>query len=615
MAGLCGLKILLVCAGIIILANCQDGDQPAGQPNIAQGANTTATPAPPASTLPSPSPSPSTTPSTTPKLDSQANTTQSQTSPPITISITTVTPTKATTPAPPQCSYTVKAIRFGFQIDMMTSTTGNYTINIKEKGRPKTEERSTVHSFIQNSKHEIKDLKPCTEYEHNVTFIDSAGNVTSCNNTENKTQTITISEGDISEGSCKPGYVCYRSDWDISSSLFSSNNIPAEKCTNDSTFFCIKPRYDDICTDLTTTFTSETCLSSFNLTRSITVDSLDPEINQTFLNELPVKIESIKPKLPPNCNHLTIDYTCRENGNNHTKELSELEPFTEYSCNGQIKENNVTIKNTSTFNFRVDCDLTINYIKESATNTTSTSIYLRWSTTSKNCQDVLPNLQKLSYDCSCTPSNKKHRSTTNKLPSGGTCNITGLEPFQVYTCVVQPKYNDKKVPEQKKRVTEETKSGKPDDIDKLLVAVPENNVITVTCDKSRKVMFNGPRKIFNASLLYAGVTQKKWKEDKCDFVFKDLSYSTEYKLEVTAFNGHFHSKTEIKFVTTRYNDKALIGFLVFFIIIAFVALVLAAYKIYRYRKSKNDVRGDVMLEPTEIYVNVPRYKYHHKDTL
>ncbi|XP_035863123.1 receptor-type tyrosine-protein phosphatase C isoform X2 [Sander lucioperca] len=597
MAGLWGLKILLLCAGIIGLANCQDGDQPAGQPNIAQGANTTATPAPPASTLPSPSPSPSTTPSTTPKLDSQANTTQSQTSPPITISITTVTATKATTPAPPQCSYTVKAIRFGFQIDMMTSTTGNYTINIKEKDGPKTEEKFTVHSFIQNSKHEIKDLKPCTEYEHNVTFIDSAGNVTSCNNTENKTQTITISEGDISEGSCKPGYVCYRSDWDISSSLFSSNNIPAEKCTNGSTFFCIKPRYDDICTDLTTTFTSETCLGSFNLTRSITVDSLDPEINQKFLNELPVKIESITPKLPPNCSNLTIDYTCWENGNlNHTKKLSELEPFTEYSCNGQIKENNVTIKNKKTaVNFKGDCDLTINYIKESATNTTSTSIYLKWSTTSNNCQDVLPNLQKnLSYDCSCTPSNKKQRSTTKKLPSGGTCNITGLEPFQVYTCVVQPKYNDKKVPEQKKRVTEETKSGKPDDIDKLLVAVPENNVIRVTCGHSNR--FNGPQKIFSAILLYAGVIQKNLtKEKECDFEFKDLSYSTEYKLEVTAFNGHFRSNPKKESVTTHYNDKAVIGFLVFLIIIVSVALLLVVYKIYILKRTKSHDLGENMM--------------------
>uniref|UniRef100_A0A8C9XHV9 Receptor-type tyrosine-protein phosphatase C n=1 Tax=Sander lucioperca TaxID=283035 RepID=A0A8C9XHV9_SANLU len=489
----------------------------------------TATPAPPASTLPSPSPSPSTTPSTTPKLDSQANTTQSQTSPPITISITTVTATKGwnffiTLLILCAGSYTVKAIRFGFQIDMMTSTTGNYTINIKEKDGPKTEERSTVHSFIQNSKHEIKDLKPCTEYEHNVTFIDSADRQISFN-------LCFSGEGDISEGSCKPGYVCYRSDWDISSSLFSSNNIPAEKCTNGSTFFCIKPRYDDICTDLTTTFTSETCLGSFNLTRSITVD---PEINQKFLNELPVKIESITPKLPPNCSNLTIDYTCWENGNlNHTKKLSELEPFTEYSCNGQIKENNVTIKNKKTaVNFKGDCGMLI-FI-------------------SPQCND-----------------------TKDK----NNCSRSSVQCYRFMTCSNRS-YNKLHKGEY--------------DIDKLLVAVPENNVIRVTCGHSNR--FNGPQKIFSAILLYAGVIQKNLtKEKECDFEFKDLSYSTEYKLEVTAFNGHFRSNPKKESVTTHYNDKAVIGFLVFLIIIVSVALLLVVYKIYILKRTKSHDLGENMM--------------------
>ncbi|XP_078114764.1 receptor-type tyrosine-protein phosphatase C isoform X2 [Sander vitreus] len=657
MAGLWGLKILLLCAGIIGLANCDDGDQPAGQPDPApapntttlspprttqkstlpsetsllvttstprtmttttvmssdapttahklpltpptltsnssnQGLNTTnmpANPAPPASTLPPPSSSPSPTPSKT--LDSQANTTQSQTSPPTTISNTTVTATKATTQAPPQCSYTVKAIRFGFQIDMMNSTPGNYTINIKEKDGPKT-----VRSFIQKSTHEvttheIKDLKPCTEYEHNVTFSDSAGKE-ACKNTENKTRTKEISKDDIKEGSFKPECVCYWSDWDIGSSLFSSNNIPAKKCTNGSAVFCIKSRYDDICTDLTTNFTSETCLNSFNLTRSITVDYLDPtEINQTFLKQLPVKIESIK--LPPNCSNLTIDYTCQEIGKlNHTKELSELEPFTDYSCTGQLKENNVTIENKKTaVKFRVDCDLTINFTKQSVTNT---SIYLKWSTTSKNCHDVLPNLQKkLSYNCSChlTAPNQNHKP--DKLPEGGTCNITGLQPYKSYTCAVQPKYNDKEVPEQMKTVTKETAIGKPDEIATLSVAVPENNVITVTC--SYRKHFNGPEKKFVAILLYAGVTQKKLENETCGFKFKDLSYSTQYELKVTAFNGHFHSNPKKESVTTSYNDKAVIGFLVFLIIVVSVSLLLVVYKIYILKRTKSHDMGENLM--------------------
>lgn len=142
---------------------------------------------------------------------------------------------------------------------------------------------------------------------------------------------------DVQNGTCMSGYVCYRSEWD-SSSLSTSYNIPAEQCKSDNKTFCIKPRYNDICTDLTTTFPSENCLTSFNLTRSITVGTYistyawkymwcrtcvimfiwcfpfcstdflnSSEINQTASTKFPAQIE---PKLPPSCTDLTVGYTC-----------------------------------------------------------------------------------------------------------------------------------------------------------------------------------------------------------------------------------------------------------------------------------------------------------------
>ncbi|XP_074492789.1 receptor-type tyrosine-protein phosphatase C-like [Sebastes fasciatus] len=150
----------------------------------------------------------------------------------------------------------------------------------------------------------------------------------------------------------------------------------------------------------------------------------------------------------------------------------------------------------------------------------------------------------------------------------------------------------------------------PEDIHDLTVDVLDHNVIRVTCDyKGRN--HNGPEKKFIARLHNAGVT-KELKNKTCDFDFKDLSYLTEYNLEVTAYNGEHESKPKKKDgVTTSYNDKALIGCLVAFIIIIIsVALGVAVYKIYvlRRRKSRNDV---MMLEPTAIYVNVPRSEGHH----
>ncbi|XP_054459270.1 uncharacterized protein LOC129094971 isoform X4 [Anoplopoma fimbria] len=220
----------------------------------------------------------------------------------------TMTPTtKAPPPPPPECFYNVTAIQFGFQVDMLNFTPANYNVIIKEEGRPG---KPIVQSFNQKS-HKIPHLKPCTEYELNVTFIDNAGKAKPCKHIENRTMTLTLdmTQTEVEEGSCMPGYVCYRSNWDISSSLSTKNYIPAMPCKSNNKEFCIKPGYNDICTNLTTSFTSGKCGAFFHLTKDITVDFLDPkEITQTGPTELPAKIE---PNLPPNCSNLTIDYTCQ----------------------------------------------------------------------------------------------------------------------------------------------------------------------------------------------------------------------------------------------------------------------------------------------------------------
>ncbi|MED6261859.1 hypothetical protein ATANTOWER_011021, partial [Ataeniobius toweri] len=72
--------------------------------------------------------------------------------------------------ADPKCSYSVKTIQFGLRMKMTDFTPGNYTIKVAEKEGP-FERRSTVSFSNENSTHEIKPLKPCTEYELNVTLI------------------------------------------------------------------------------------------------------------------------------------------------------------------------------------------------------------------------------------------------------------------------------------------------------------------------------------------------------------------------------------------------------------------------------------------------------------
>ncbi|TDH08749.1 hypothetical protein EPR50_G00101020, partial [Perca flavescens] len=73
------------------------------------------------------------------------------------------------------------------------------------------------------------------------------------------------------------------------------------------------------------------------------------------------------------------------------------------------------------------------------------------------------------------------------------------------------------------------------------------------------------------------------------------SYSTEYKVKVTAFNGEFLSDPFIESVSTRYNDKAVIGFLVFLIIVVSVALLLVVYKIYILKRTNSHDMGENMM--------------------
>ncbi|XP_051803690.1 uncharacterized protein LOC110947059 isoform X2 [Acanthochromis polyacanthus] len=262
-------------------------------------------------------------------------------------------------PAQTQCFYTVTAIPFGLQIDMrLNFTAGNYRIYLTEKGKPETKKMFNVQFSNQSSSHNITQLKPCTEYQYEVVFINNDGSETSCNHTEDKNGTVTterMREGDIKGGSSIPGFISFQSDWDISSSL----STPNKHLQYINKAYRLKLDIEDICSDFTATFTSGNCVnSSISITKSIPVDNLDPsEIKQTVSTGLPATINTF----PSECRSLSVDYTCSENGKvNDSKKLSELEPFTDYTCTGLIKDNNVPLdKRTTPIHVRIDCSFRI----------------------------------------------------------------------------------------------------------------------------------------------------------------------------------------------------------------------------------------------------------------
>ncbi|XP_063357384.1 receptor-type tyrosine-protein phosphatase C isoform X2 [Pelmatolapia mariae] len=606
MAGLWGLKILLLWAGIIGLTYSQVTTIPDDTKLIT---------APPPITSKETSPA-SNTSSTQPA--SQANIPHNQTSPPGTPPTTTVT---ATTKAsePPQCSYTVKYNNTsGLQIEI--NPPANYTLTVFEEGRPQTGKKIQADHLKQIPVGKTGHLKPCTGYSLNVSFINDAGNEIFCHSTNKSFRTDPMSKGDVKETSCIPGYVCYGSDWNISSSISTPNNRSVVRCRNDENTFCVRPANEDICSDLTVTFTSGECRgSSFDFTKSISVDFLNSsEIQQIKPTGLPAEIYTTLPDLPK-CKNLSVsNYTCSDKHKADVVKLSELEPFTDYSCTGLILQNNTSMnKTTPSVHVRVDCDLTITNTNKISSDT---SIELSWKTTSKNCQQVLPSLHKLSYDCICDGQTGKVTVTS---PDGGTCVITGLIPYTGYKCGVRAKYNNEIQVSTGPEVKLQTKVGTPAKVTELKLHVHEHNTIKVSWHGSST--FNGPEEKYIIRLNTADdkeVTKKELEGKKYEVEFKDLSYSTTYKVKVTAFNGHYESDPTIKDISTLYNDKAVIGFLVFLIILTSVALLFVIYKIYilKRRKSQdlsenihlisttNDEENLLLVEPIAAEVLLETYK-------
>ncbi|KAF7666166.1 hypothetical protein LDENG_00116350 [Lucifuga dentata] len=580
MAALCGLKILLLWVGLFSLVDFSGQDtsvtavtkpqidsSPDSQTSVIAHSAVTSN-----ETSPTNSP-------TSKHNTSQAKSTQQPSSAPPSATApnaTTVLPevTTKATPAP-QCSYSVEAIKFGFKFIIRNSNNGRNRISVNEEGQPQT----VISSYSQK----ILNLKPCTTYEHNVTFLNGTGEEQPCLTKNKILTTIAMNKSDITNGFCKRGYVCYWSQWNIRAALLRENTIQYENCSGQEAV-CIKPKYTEICSNLTTNFTSGKCMD-LSFTKNLDVnDFLDPaEINSTFLKELPTKI---KTNLPPKCN-LTTEYSCKESGSLDTKSknVSDLDPFTNYTCTGDIKSNNVTI-NTTMVNIRIDCDIKIDSIKGNATNT---SIELSWRTSSMKCLKVFPDLMGLTYNCNCSPKNdhQNHQNTSNSR----SCIVKGLQPYTNYTCTVQPVYKNNFVTGTAKAELE-TQVGIPQAVGNVKVIVTEQNLIIATC-KSHN--FNGPSKEYRAVLSGGGHYDSKT-HHTCHFEFRDLSYSTEYILEVTAFNGILRSKPHSERVTTGYNEKALIGFLIFLIILTSVALLLVAYKIFVLKRRKShDLSENLML--------------------
>lgn len=175
-----------------------------------------------------------------------------------------------------------------------------YNITLNEEGQQiEKSTPSSVYHASPNSSHIQIQLKPCTKYEHHVSFF-KAGKEISCNSTGTATSTNTVgectwfffflflfrfvlwvkfsrllsfhilAEKDIKEvNTCTIGHLCYETGWNVKS--FSSEPGFSYCLPSRQNIYCVKPSLDDICSNFTINWRSQTCHSTFPFYKLITL--------------------------------------------------------------------------------------------------------------------------------------------------------------------------------------------------------------------------------------------------------------------------------------------------------------------------------------------------------
>ncbi|CAL9695023.1 unnamed protein product [Knipowitschia caucasica] len=490
------------------------------------------------------------------------------------------------------CVFSVQTVDFGFKIELINFTAGHFIATISE-----TNQTRLNHSFSGPSGN-ILGLKPCSQYEVRV----QRKNGTVCSSYNNSTvameTTTNIKPGHISLDPVSVGKISLVSQWDLDCADVEPSAAPC----GESGKCCWNITSDQLCSDVNVSITRATC--PFRDTVRLDAGRFWSVVNVTQTVSYPGNSSSgnpptIEPRLPPLCN-LTVDYMCTgPGGGSGPRGLSELEPFEKYKCIGKTSlKNGTRISDTRAVEVNTSCDLSLDI----TASPNEGSIGLRWETTTKNCNKTL--LQdRLTHTCGCVstgPYSSRSSRSSGPMPLGeNSCTVRDLEAYTDYICEVITMYNRSVKHRETERV--KTSHGIPDRVGKLTLEVFENNGFTVKCPTMNQKQMRGRIILYKSELKLNNQEVQSKTNNSCYFEYRDLQYSTTYRVEVRAHNGFVSGEPSSKAVDTRFNDKALIGFLVFLILVTSVALLVVLYKIYvlRRRKSLNVSDGYPLITQEE----------------
>ncbi|XP_037400953.1 receptor-type tyrosine-protein phosphatase C isoform X8 [Pygocentrus nattereri] len=456
------------------------------------------------------------------------------------------------------CVYTITRGKDAFQvklenIDIKTKT---YSVEYIDN----FDNSNMTKEFGSNTDLEIKfkDLKLCHNYTVHV--------IPQCEARGNATFDTELKETDITNMNLKTDKVCFKTKWNLTHWWCIEKNH--ESCTK-------KPLTIKHCKGI-----------------SITLPPAETP-NITFMNWMPSRLNWTNK--PENCRDLNI--SCTSNGSRHNfivesgKNVTEAQLFQKYECKGIFHyrplaccEENITSEDLV---INVTCDVrNVTEFKPS-----NTSIKAIWNITKENCP-----MSGFSSEVTCFSGSKTESCTLQ--PPHKECDVNHLEPYIKYKCTFKAEYDGLSHSETK---DVKTLPGRPN-ISKPEARFISSNAFRVNCTLFK---WNGGNGMFHAEIFPAS-DKGIYKNETCFFIFDNLNYLTTYKVEVYGknSNGNQSERFPVDY-TTNYNDRAVLGFLVFLIILTSIALLFVLYKIYLLkRKQLSDEREMDDLLPTNTLLPV-----------
>uniref|UniRef100_A0A673IQG7 Receptor-type tyrosine-protein phosphatase C n=1 Tax=Sinocyclocheilus rhinocerous TaxID=307959 RepID=A0A673IQG7_9TELE len=122
-----------------------------------------------------------------------------------------------------------------------------------------------------------------------------------------------------------------------------------------------------------------------------------------------------------------------------------------------------------------------------------------------------------------------------------------------------------------------------------------HNSFTVKCKDLSMKEWNGPKGKYIANLISNRPPVKKEKETSCSFTFENLYYHTNYTIEVFIYFCSNLSGIIVLWFVFHNNDKAVIGFLAFLILVTSLALLFVLYKIFLLKRKRNTEDEEILL--------------------